>query len=159
MKDKIFEVDKILKGTLAADKKKISDDRKEEEKQRRNKQEDKSEEKKEIIRRKKEKSLKLPKIGFLDRIKNFLTTILLGYVAKRLVGNDDIVGGIGKILEGVAAGVEFTADLIIGVLDGLGSLHYLCRISTNKLKNILEINSVKMVLKNLRNFLMHCLVL
>jgi len=121
MKDKIFEVDKILKGTLAADKKKITDDKKEEEKQRRNKREDKSEEKKKSPEEKKEKGLKLPKIGFLDRIKNFLTTILLGYVVRRLVGNDSVVDGIDKILEGAAAAVEFTADLIIGVLDGLGS--------------------------------------
>jgi len=55
MKDKIFEVDKILKGTLAADKKKITDDKKEEEKQRRNKREDKSEEKKKSPEEKKGK--------------------------------------------------------------------------------------------------------
>ena len=57
MKDKIFEVDKILKGTLAADKKKITDDKKEEEKQRRNKREDKSEEKKKSPEEKKEKGI------------------------------------------------------------------------------------------------------
>ena len=140
MKDKIFEVDKILKGTLAADKKKITDDKKEEEKQRRNKREDKSEEKKKSPEEKKEKGLKLPKIGFLDRIKNFLTTILLGYVVRRLVGNDSVVGGIGKILEGAAAAVEFTADLLIGVLDGLGSFALFVQ---NKHKQIEEYSKDK----------------
>tara|TARA_R100000406_G_scaffold25208_1_gene16131 strand:- start:11 stop:2380 length:2370 start_codon:yes stop_codon:yes gene_type:complete len=140
MKDKIFEVDKILKGTLAADKKKITDDKKEEEKQRRNKREDKSEEKKKSPEEKKEKGLKLPKIGFLDRIKNFLTTILLGYVVRRLVGNDSVVGGIGKILEGAAAAVEFTADLTIGVLDGLGSFALFVQ---NKHKQIEEYSKDK----------------
>ena len=140
MKDKIFEVDKILKGTLAADKKKITDDKKEEEKQRRNKREDKSEEKKKSSEEKKEKGLKLPKIGFLDRIKNFLTTILLGYVARRLVGNDSVVGGIGKILEGAAAAVDFTTDLIIGVLDGLGSFALFVQ---NKHKQIEEYSKDK----------------
>ena len=140
MKDKIFEVDKILKGTLAADKKKITDDKKEEEKQRRNKREDKSEEKKKSPEEKKEKGLKLPKIGFLDRIKNFLTTILLGYVVRRLVGNDSVVGGIGKILEGAAAAVEFTTDLIIGALDGLGSFALFVQ---NKHKQIEEYSKDK----------------
>ena len=140
MKDKIFEVDKILKGTLAADKKKITDDKKEEEKQKRNKREDKSEEKKKSPEEKKEKGLKLPKIGFLDRIKNFLTTILLGYVVKRLVGNDSVVGGIGKILEGAAAAVDFTTDLIIGVLDGLGSFALFVQ---NKHKQIEEYSKDK----------------
>ena len=113
MKDKIFEVDKILKGTLAADKKKITDDKKEEEKQRRNKREDKSEEKKKSPEEKKEKGLKLPKIGFLDRIKNFLTTILLGYVVRRLVGNDSVVGGIGKILEGACGNWSLQQTLLL----------------------------------------------
>ena len=140
MKDKIFEVDKILKGTLAADKKKITDDKKEEEKQKRNKREDKSEEKKKSPEEKKEKGLKLPKIGFLDRIKNFLTTILLGYVVKRLVGNDSVVGGIGKILEGAAAAVEFTTNLLIGVLDGLGSFALFVQ---NKHKQIEEYSKDK----------------
>ena len=140
VKDKIIEVDKILKGTLAADKKKITDDKKEEEKQRRNKREDKSEEKKKSSEEKKEKGLKLPKIGFLDRIKNFLTTILLGYVVRRLVGNDSVVGGIGKILEGAAAAVEFTADLTIGVLDGLGSFALFVQ---NKHKQIEEYSKDK----------------
>jgi len=140
MKDKIFEVDKILKGTLAADKKKITDDKKQEEKQRRNKREDKSEEKKKSPEEKKGKGLKLPKIGFLDRIKNFLTTILLGYVLKNLVGNGSIVDGIGKILKGVTVAVEFTADLIIGVLDGLGSFALFVQ---NKHKQIEEYSKDK----------------
>ena len=140
VKDKIIEVDKILKGTLAADKKKITDDKKQEEKQRRNKREDKSEEKKKSSEEKKEKGLKLPKIGFLDRIKNFLTTILLGYVLKNLVGNGNIVDGIGKILEGAAAAVEFTADLTIGVLDGLGSFALFVQ---NKHKQIEEYSKDK----------------
>jgi hypothetical protein len=67
---------------------------------------------------KKSKIPGLPKLGFIDRIKNFFFKVLLGYVAVRLLPHinklPDIVGKIGSA-------IDFGTDLALGLFNGLAS--------------------------------------
>lgn len=58
----------------------------------------------------------LPKLGFLDRIKNFFINVLLGYIAVRLV---PYVDKLPAIVGGIATGIDFATDVFIKMFDGL----------------------------------------
>ena len=76
IKTKILDIDKLLKGTLASDKKELDDKKKSEEVEGRKKKEAKLEKKSKKQEDEKE-SLQLPTIGFFDRIKNYISNVLL----------------------------------------------------------------------------------
>ena len=104
---KTIQVDKILKGTLAADKKRLTDKKKEASKQRKDDVEAQLEKKptKDGARFKMPKVL--PKMGFLGWIKNFIGNILLGFFAVRLVEH---LPKLQWVLKGVMAVGEFIID-------------------------------------------------
>ena len=79
-----IQIDKILKGTLAADKKRLNDKKKEASQQRKEDIETKLEKKPDLKKNIKIPNI-LPKTGILDWIKNFISNIIIGYFAVRLV--------------------------------------------------------------------------
>ena len=79
-----IQIDKMLKGTLAADKKKLTDKKKEASQQRKEDIET-GLEKKPDPKKKITMPKILPRTGILDWIKNFIGNILLGYFAVRLL--------------------------------------------------------------------------
>ena len=83
IKEKVIEIDKILKGTLASEKKEIDSKKKQDEKEKRQNAEktlETSEEKKS-----KQTKLQIPKVKFFDRIKEFFGNILMGFILTRLI--------------------------------------------------------------------------
>ena len=84
IKERCIEIDTLLKGSLALDKIRAEQSRKKSEKKERaegEKELEKSDNKDE----KKGKGLKLPKISFFDRIKNFIKNVILGFIVTRLI--------------------------------------------------------------------------
>ena len=71
-----IQIDKILKGTLAADKKRLNDKKKEASQQRKEDIETKLEKKPDLKKNIKIPNI-LPKTGILDWIKNFISNIIL----------------------------------------------------------------------------------
>ena len=121
IKVKVIEVDKILKGTLALKKKQLTDKKKSESSEGRKKQEEKLEKPSKGGKEDK-KMLSLPRMGFLDSIKNFIGKILLGYFAYRLVehlpkilpiinfigsASDFIINVGGKLLNGLVTFIDW----------------------------------------------------
>lgn len=82
---KVIEVDKILKGTLALDKKKLDDKKKEDNLNKRQKAEESLEKKPDKKEFGKLSLPKLPQMGFFDWIKNFISTMIIGFFALRLI--------------------------------------------------------------------------
>ncbi len=116
---KIIAIDKILKGTLAEEKSRSKTEKKNLEKQRRQKQEEKLEKKK-TKEEKKAGGLKIPKISFFDRIKQFVMSIITGFILKKLV---DFLPQVDLVSIGnaIGTGLEVVTDLIIGVVDAAGT--------------------------------------
>ena len=115
---KTVEVDKILKGTLAADKKRLNDKKKEAIQQRKEDIETKLEKKPDS-----KKKITMPKIlprtGMLDWIKNFIGNILLGWVAVRLLDKHSLLS---KVFIGIVKVGEFIIDWGGRILDAIVSV-------------------------------------
>ena len=118
---KIDTITKLLEGSAMADQKERIENKKEEEKKKRSKKESDLEKKKDDKKKKKDDKVGLPKIGFFDKLKNFFKNILIGWLLNKLIGNDKLMGGLQGILSGMVKGIEFTADLILGILDFAGT--------------------------------------
>ena len=117
VKFKVIEVDKLLKGSVASEKKRIDDKRKREQQETRAKREGELEKKPEG-KEKEKGGLKIPKISFFDRVKNFIKNILLGFVLTRLVEFAPILKKIVPVIAGI---VEFVSNVFMGIIDGLGT--------------------------------------
>lgn len=117
VKIKVLEVDKILKGSVVSEKKRIDKKKREDQQKERSKREDELEKKPEGEKGKKSDP-KLPKISFFDRIKNFIKNIILGFILVRLVEFAPILNKIAPIIGGV---VEFVSNVFMGIIDGLGT--------------------------------------
>ena len=117
IKERCIEINTLLKGSLALDKIRADKQRKKVEQQKRAGQEDKLESKR---KGKEEKGigLSMPKIGFLDRMKNFIKNVLLGFILVRLVEFAPILQKIIPVIAGV---IEFVSDVFLGIIDGLGT--------------------------------------
>ena len=118
IKTKLIEIDKLLKGTLAAEKTQIDEENKQKEIEDQKKQEDELEKGPDKKDDKDKEKFKLPGAGFLDPIKNFFINIGLGFILTRLVGEAPKLQGIVGFIGGT---IEFAANLITGIIDGLGS--------------------------------------
>ena len=120
IKDNVVKIEGILKGTIAAEKKALDEKKKKESSQRREKQEEKLETKPDMSMGS-IKMPRLPRMGILDWIKNFIGKIILGYFAYRLIehlpkiipivkfiGNatDFIIDVGGKLLNGLATFID-----------------------------------------------------
>lgn len=121
IKVKVIEIDSILRGTLASEKKKLNEVKKQESSKRREKIEEKLETKPKVESGK-IKTPSLPRMGFLDWVKNFIGNVILGYFAVRLVDHlpkiipivkflgkatDFILGVGGKLLDGLVTFVDW----------------------------------------------------
>ena len=121
IKVKVVEIDSILKGTLAAEKKKLTESKKQDSSKRREKVEEKLETKPKAESGK-IKMPSLPRMGFLDWVKNFIGNVILGYFAVRLVDHlpkiipivkflgkatDFVLGVGGKLLDGLVTFIDW----------------------------------------------------
>jgi muramidase (phage lysozyme) len=112
---KVIEIDKILKGTLASQKKQLDNQKRQQSSQRREKQEEKLETKPDAEKGQ-IKMPKLPKLGIFDWIKNFIGNIILGYFAVRLV---DHLPKIIPIVKFIGKATDLVLDIGGKLLDGL----------------------------------------
>ena len=115
IKVKVIEIDKLLKGTLASQKKSLDIKRKEGEKKKFSELETKLETKPKAEKGKIEMP-KLPRMGFLDWIKNFIGNIILGYFAVRLV---DQLPKLKGVISFIGKASDFVLDIGGKLLDGL----------------------------------------
>jgi len=115
IKVKVIEIDKLLKGTIASQKKELDIKRKEGEKKRFSELESKLETKPKAEKGK-IKMPKVPRMGFLDWIKNFIGNIILGYFAVRLV---DQLPKLKGVISFIGKASDFVLDIGGKLLDGL----------------------------------------
>ena len=117
IKERCIEIDTLLKGSLALDKIRAEEARKKKQTQRRAASE-KQLESRDKSKEEKKSGLSLPKIGFFDRIKNFIKNVLLGFILTRLVEFAPILQKIVPLLGGA---IDFMTDFAIGLVDALGT--------------------------------------
>ena len=117
IKERCIEIDTLLKGSLALDKIRAEEARKKKQTQRRAASE-KQLESRGKSKEEKKSGLALPKIGFFDRIKNFIKNVLLGFILTRLVEFAPILQKIVPLLGGA---IDFMTDFAIGLVDALGT--------------------------------------
>ena len=115
IKVKLIEIDSLLKGTLAIEKKKLDTQKRQESSKRREREEEKLETKpqaeKGVI-----KTPSLPRMGFLAWIKNFIGNVILGYFAVRLI---DFLPLAVPIVKFIGRATDFVIDIGGKLLDGL----------------------------------------
>ena len=120
VRTKVIDVDKVFKSKLADKKKEEKLKLRQGEKERRAEKEEKLETKPNAEKKEK-KSKKIPGMSFLDKIKNFIGSMLLGFFAYRLVDHapkllifakaagaagDFIIDWGGKILNGLVTFID-----------------------------------------------------
>jgi murein DD-endopeptidase MepM/ murein hydrolase activator NlpD len=118
VKTKVISIDKVLKDRKKTKKEKEKAKIKKQEKEKRSLKEDKLENpiKKETA---KKKSIKIPGSSFLEKIKNFIGSIILGYFAIRLIDHAPKLLGF---VEVAAKATEFIIDFGGKIFDGLVTL-------------------------------------
>lgn len=121
IKVKVIQIESILKGTLASEKKALDQKKRKESSERREKQEEKLETKTNMgmggV-----KMPQRPKLGIFDWIKNFIGNVILGYFAVRLIehlpkimpivnilakAGDLIIDFSGKLLNGLSTFIDW----------------------------------------------------
>ena len=115
IKVKVIQIEKILKGTIALEKKSLDDKKRKDSGTRREKQEEKLETKPNVEKG----NIKMPsapRLGILDWVKNFIGNIILGYFAVRLI---DHLPKIMPILKFLGAAADFIIDIGGKLLNGL----------------------------------------
>ena len=117
IKIKVIEIDKLLKGTVASQKKELDIKRKEGEKKRFSELETKLETKPKAEKGK-IKMPKSPRMGFLDWIKNFIGNIIFGYFAVRLI---DQLPKLKGVISFIGKASDFVLDIGGKLLDGLAT--------------------------------------
>jgi|MDSZ01.2.fsa_nt_gb hypothetical protein len=118
IKERCIEIDTLLKGSLALEKIRDEQNRKKSEKKERAEGEKKLEAT-DDKGKKKGKGLNLPKISFFDRIKDFITNVLLGFVVVRLL---KFAPQLAEFLKVVAPIADFILDIGGKLFDGLVTL-------------------------------------
>ena len=117
VKTKVIEIDKLLKGSVVTEKKRIQEERREKQKAARGEREGKLESKL-SKQEKKEGGLKVPKLSFLDRMKNFIKNIVLGFIIVRLIQFAPLLK---KILPLIGVAADLVSNVVVGIVDGLGT--------------------------------------
>ena len=115
---KVIEIKNLLKGTLAAEKKEQDDREKAEKRANRKKQEAKLEKKENKTGKLMAKMPKMPRTGFFDSLFGFITNIVLGFFAVRLIQYLPQILGFLKFLAPIG---EFLIDVGIGFIDGFAT--------------------------------------
>jgi hypothetical protein len=115
IKTQVIKIENLIKRKYVEESKRKKEDDKNKEKLARKKREEKLEEKPKQDE-KLSKVISLPKMGFLDGIKNFLVNLVLGFVAFRLIEHLPKIVKFARIL---APAVDFFIDFSGKLLDGL----------------------------------------
>jgi len=115
MRTKVTQIEGILKGTLALEKKDLDNKKRLDSRRRRESQEDKLETKPNAEKGQM-KMPSAPRLGILDWIKNFIGKIILGYFAVRLI---DHLPKIMPIVKFLGSAADFIIDVGGKLLDGL----------------------------------------
>jgi len=117
IKVKIVDISKILKGSVAVDKKLLDDKKRQESEERKEEQEQQLENQ---VKKDTNNKIPMPKklTSFFDAIKNFIKNIILGYLAVRLL---DQLPKLIPIVQGLAKVGDFIIDVGIRLFDGLAT--------------------------------------
>jgi len=119
IKKKIILVDDLLKGTLAEKKERQKKEIKEKEDEKRAKQEAEQEKGKPDVGDEEGNKLVMPRLSFLDGIKNFISDVLVGWLTLRLIKFLPQIMKVLKILGPIADFLLFVGGKL---LDGLVTL-------------------------------------
>ena len=119
IRDKVYQINDILKNKLIKESKLLGKEKKEQEKVKRGKQESELEKVKKKDKKKKSK-LSLPGTGLFKAIFDFISNIFIGRLLFLGVDGVDGIPGIG-ILKMIGGVVETTIDVIIGIFDAFGT--------------------------------------
>ena len=126
IKVNVIKIESILKGTLASEKKALDTKKRSESGKRREQQEEKLETKPQAEKGP-IKMPKVPRMGFLDWVKNFIGNVILGYFAVRMLkylpkitpiikflgsAADFVINTGGKLLDGLVTFVDWGYKLI-----------------------------------------------
>ena len=115
IKVNVIKIENILKGTLASEKKSLDEKKRQESGKRREKQEEKLETKPQAEKGK-IKTAQVPRMGFLDWVKNFIGNVILGYFAVRML---DYLPKLTPILKFLGSATDFVINTGGKLLDGL----------------------------------------
>ena len=118
IKTQVIEIKNLIKSSTLLKQVELEKKRKQKEKDKSSKKEAELEAKKEQPGIEKVKVPGLPKLGFLERIKNIIFTVLLGrFIVKMLPNLPKLLG----VVKAVSTGVEFAADFSVGLINALGT--------------------------------------
>ena len=119
IKTRVVEIEKILKGSVALDKKIQDQERKEKQKLLRAEEEKELETKDEDDADKKVKKKKSKiKLGFLDGLIKFINDVLMGWLLVRMV---DFLPQLQKILPLLGGALDFLTSTVLGIVNVLGT--------------------------------------
>ena len=119
IKEKVIQIQNILKGTLAADKARSKAERRGLEKQRRKKQETGLEKAVPNKDKKAGKKFNVPGKGLLSGVFDFFKNLFLGWLMIKLI--DTKLPGGQSLLAFIGGSIDFITDLVLGVLDAAGT--------------------------------------
>lgn len=115
IKQQVFKIRDLVKESYLLKKSEAEKERKQREKERFRQREERLEKKPDDAKSK-VKLPETPKLGFLDRIKNFIFNVLLGYVVVRLLPHLPKLVSFVKV---AAPAFDFIVDMSVGLFDGL----------------------------------------
>jgi len=118
IKTRVVEVEKILKGSVALDKKLQDQERKRREKALRAEEEKELETKDDKDDKKVEKKKSKVKLGFLDGLIKFVKDILMGFILVKML---DFLPQIQKLIPILGGVLDFITGTVIGIVDALGT--------------------------------------
>ena len=119
IKEKVIQIQNILKGTLAADKARSKSERRGLEKQKRKKQETALEKSVPNKDKKAGKKFNVPGKGLLSGVFDFFKNLFLGWVLIKLI--DTKLPGGQSLLAFIGGSINFITDLVLGILDAAGT--------------------------------------
>ena len=119
IKEKVIQIQNILKGTLAADKARSKAERRGLEKQKRKKQETALEKSVPNKDKKAGKKFNVPGKGLLSGVFDFFKNLFLGWLLIKLV-QIKLPGGQ-SLLAFIGGSIDFITDLVLGILDAAGT--------------------------------------
>ena len=118
IKTRVIEIEKILKGSVALDKKLLDQERKQREKALRDQEETELETKDEDGDKKVKKKATKVKLGFLDGLIKYIKDVLMGFILVRLI---DFLPKLKKIVSILGGVLDFFTSTVLGIVNALGT--------------------------------------